>query len=162
MAFGTNSKIMRSFLLDALANTSAWALGSGGDTPKVMLCNNANTPDQNDTIAHNAYNGTGGQWLAATHEVTDSTNWVAGGRVLVSGGLQTATAGVAWYDANDTAGGGNVTVSAYGCMVYDDTITTPVADPGMTYHAFSVQPSAVTAGTFTIVWDTNGIFRLTL
>jgi hypothetical protein len=161
MAFGTSSKIFRSFLLDALANTSAWALASAGDVPKCALYGNTGTPNQDDTIAHNAFNGSGGAWVTA-NEITDVTNWVSGGRVLVSGGLQTATAGTAWYDANDTSGGGNVTVSAYGCMVYDDTITTPVADPGMTYHAFAVQPSAVTAGTFTVVWDANGIFRLAL
>jgi|SRR6266487_3457230 len=151
---------MRSFLLDALANTSAWALGAA-DVPKAALFGNTPTPNQDDTIAHNAYNGAGGQWLS-TSEVTDVTNWVAGGRPLVSGALQVATAATAWYDAADTAGGGNVTVSAYGVMVYDDTITTPVADPGMTYHAFGTQPSAVTAGTFTVVWDVNGIFRLAL
>jgi hypothetical protein len=162
MAFtGAGSKIMRSFLLDALTNKE-WNLAVAGDTPKVMLVNNAGTPNQDDTIAHNAYNGAGGQWVSATVEVIDVTNWVAGGRALGTQGLQTATAGTVWYDAADTAGGGNVTVSAYGCMVYDDTITTPVADPGMTWHSFSVQPSAVTAGTFTIVWDANGIFRLSL
>jgi hypothetical protein len=162
VAFGTNSKIMRSFLLDALANTSAWSLAAAADVPKVMLVNNAGTPNQDDTIAHNAYNGAGGQWVSATVEVIDVTNWVAGGRPLGTQGLQTATAATAWYDAADTSGAGNVTVSAYGCMVYDDTITTPVADPGMTYHAFGTQPSSVTAGTFTIVWDANGIFRLAL
>lgn len=160
MAFGTSSKIMRSFLLDALANTSAWALGAA-DVPKCALFGNTGTPNQDDTIAHNAFNGAGGAWVTA-NEITDVTNWVSGGRVLVSGALQVATAATCWYDANDTSGGGNVTVSAYGCLVYDDTITTPVADPGMTFHAFAVQPSAVTGGTFTVVWDANGIFRLAL
>ena len=160
MAFGTNSKIFRSFLLDALANTSAWALGAA-DVPKAALYGNSGTPNQDDTIAHNAFNGAGGAWVVA-NEITDATNWVSGGRPLVTGALQVATAATAWYDANDTSGAGNVTVSAYGVMVYDDTLTTPVADPGMTYHAFGTQPSAVTAGTFTIVWDANGIFRLAL
>lgn len=160
MAFGTSSKIFRSFLLDVLGNTSAWDLDSGADVPKVALYGNSGTPNQDDTIAHNAYNGSGGAWVTA-NEITDA-NWAAGGRPLVTGALQTGTAATAWYDAADTTGAGNVTVSAYGCLVYDDTLTTPVADPGMTYHAFAVQPSAVTAGTFTVVWDANGIFRLAL
>lgn len=157
MAFGTSSKILRSFLIDVLSNGGAYNLLTGQDVPKVALINNAGTPNQDDTLAHNAWNGAGGQWVAATVEVTD-TNWPAGGRALVNGALQVATAATVWYDANDTAGAGNVTVSAYGCFVYDDT----VGDAGMTYHAFAVQPSAVTAGTFTVVWDGNGIFRLSI
>ena len=75
MAFGTSSKIFRSFLLDALGNTSAWDLDSGADVPKVALYGSSGTPNQDDTIAHNAYNGSGGAWVTA-NEITD-TNWPA-------------------------------------------------------------------------------------
>jgi hypothetical protein len=49
----------------------------------------------------------------------------------------------------------------FGCLVYDDTLTTPVADQGLSYHYFGGTQS-VTSGTFTIVWNASGILSLTL
>jgi hypothetical protein len=164
VAFGTSSKIFRNFVSDVFQNVSTTP--SGGvdldtDVPKVALYGNTGTPNQDDTAAHNAYNGSGGAWVTA-NEITD-TNWPAGGRPLVSGAPNVSTAATYWYDAADTAGAGNVTVAnVYGVLVYDDTITAAVADIGMSYHAFSTQPAGVTAGTFTVVWDANGLFRYTL
>jgi hypothetical protein len=160
MAFGTSSKIFRNFIADLMQNTTS-AIDLDTDVPKVALYGNTGTPNQDDTAAHNAYNGSGGAWVTA-NEVTDA-NWAAGGRPLVSAAVSTPSAGVVMYDAADTAGAGNVTVAnVYGVLVYDDTVTTPVADLGMSFHAFSSQPAGVTAGTFTVVWDANGILRLTL
>lgn len=160
MAFGSASKIFRNFLTDELDKITA-SMDLGSDVPKVALYGNTGTPSQDDTAAHNAYNGAGGAWVTA-NEVTD-TNWPAGGRPLASTVLNSGTAATVFYDAADTAGAGNVTVAnVYGVLVYDDTVTTPVADLGISYHAFSVQPAGVTAGTFTVVWDANGIFRFTL
>ena len=51
--------------------------------------------------------------------------------------------------------------NAFGALVYDDTLTTPVADQGVSYHYFGGTQS-VTAGTLTIVWNASGIFALTL
>jgi hypothetical protein len=161
MTFGTSSKIFRNWVKDLHDRTTS-AIDLDTDVPKVALYGNTGTPNQDDTAAHNAYNGAGGAWVTA-NEVTD-TNWAAGGRAL--SGITTHfadTAGIVWYDAADTAGAGNVTVAnVYGVLVYDDTVTTPVADLGMSYHAFSTQPAGVTAGTFTVVWDSNGIHRYTL
>lgn len=161
MAFGTASKIFRNWPADLFSNVTS-AIDLDTDIPKVAIYGNTGTPSQDDTAAHNAYNGAGGAWVTA-NELTD-TNWAAGGRVLASIVTHFSdTAGIVWYDAADTAGAGNVTIaSAYGVLVYDDTVTTPVADLGMSYHAFTVQPASVTAGTFTVVWDVNGIFRYTL
>jgi hypothetical protein len=47
--------------------------------------------------------------------------------------------------------------SVYGTLVYDDTITTPVADPGLSYNYFG-GTNSVTSGTFTVVWNASGIF----
>jgi hypothetical protein len=49
----------------------------------------------------------------------------------------------------------------FGCLVYDDTITTPVADQGLCFNYFGGTQS-VTAGTFTVVWSASGIFRITV
>jgi hypothetical protein len=47
-----------------------------------------------------------------------------------------------------------------GCLVYDDTLTTP-DDPGVCYNWFGSAQS-VTNGTFTVVWHANGLFRITV
>jgi hypothetical protein len=66
------------------------------------------------------------------------------------------------FDANDLAGGGTVTITnAYGCFVYDDTITAgTVADQGVCFNYFGGAQS-VTSGTFTIVWSASGLFQIT-
>jgi hypothetical protein len=148
--------MFRPYIADVFDNTTAMDLGS--DVPKVALYNNTITPDNDVTSANSAYNV--GQWATA-QEVTD-TNWPAGGRPLASTVLNSGTADVVFYDAADTAGAGNVTLSSvFGCLVYDDTITTPVADQGISYNYFGGSQS-VTAGTFTVVWHANGIWRITL
>jgi hypothetical protein len=153
----TNSKIFRQTLADILGNTTAMDLNS--DSFKVALYNNTPTPDNDVTAANSAYNV--GQWATA-QEVIDATNWVAGGRALASLSIDVSVADVVFWDAADLAGGGTVTLTnAYGCLVYDDTIATPVADQGVCYNYFGGAQS-VTAGTFTIQWNANGVFRITL
>jgi|SRR5262245_19180903 len=161
MAFGTASKIFRNWLKDLHDRTTS-AIDLDTDVPKVALYGNTGTPDQNATAVLSSYNGAASAWVTA-NELTDA-NWAAGGRVLSTITTHFAdTAGILWYDAADTAGAGNVTISnAYGVLVYDDTVTTPQADLGISFHAFSTQPASVTNGTFTVVWDSNGIFRYTL
>lgn len=164
MAFGTNSKMFITWAQGVMGNNGSSVLpttygGLAADTVKVALYNNSGTPSETDTAAHAAYNGTGGPWVLA-NEVTDATNWVAGGRALASKTLNTSS-NVFTFDAADLAGGGNVTISnAYGCLVYDDTITS-VADLGVCFNAFGSGQS-VTAGTFTIVWNASGIFTVTV
>jgi hypothetical protein len=156
----SNSRIFRQYLADVLQNTTA--LDFDTDVPKVALYNNSITPNQDVTAALSAYNAATSQWVTA-NEVTDATNWVAGGRPLSGITFHgNDTAGTVWYDAADTAGAGNVTLaSVFGCLVYDDTLTTPVADQGLSYHYFGGTQS-VTAGTFTVVWNSLGIQRFTL
>lgn len=154
----TNSKIFRQYLADVLGNTTAMDLNTDASI-KVALYNNTITPDNDVTAANSAYNV--GQWATA-QEVIDATNWVAGGRALSGATIDSGTADTVFFDATDLAGGGAVTLTnAYGCLVYDDTIATPVADQGICYNYFG-GANSVTAGTFTIVWHANGIFRITL
>lgn len=136
--------------------------GLGADTVKVALFNNSVTPDKDAALTSTGYNS--GTWVTA-NEVTDATNWVAGGRALASKTLTAPSTGVFMFDAADLAGGGNVTLAnVYGCLVYDDTITAGtggVADEGLSFNYFG-GPQGVTAGTFTIVWNANGIARVTV
>lgn len=153
----TNSKIFRPFLADVLGNVAAFDLDA--DAFKAALYNNSITPDNDVTSSNSAYNV--GQWATA-QEVYESGQWAQGGVALGSVVLNSATADVVFFDAADTASGSAADLAnVYGCLVYDDSLTTPVADQGVCYNYFG-GANSVTNGTFTVQWHANGIFRFTL
>lgn len=153
----TNSKLMRQFLADAVLNVAAFDLDS--DTFRVALYNNSITPDNDVTAANSAFNV--GQWTT-TNEVSQAVQWPTGGVALTSPVINVGTADVVFWDAADTASGSAATLaSVFGCLVYDDTLTTPVADQGICYNYFG-GTNSVTNGTLTVVWHANGIWRATL
>lgn len=159
----TDSRIFRQFVGDMCTNTAAFTLG-GSDVFKAALMNNTGTPDRDVAAAASAYNT--GQWTAATNEVIDSTgggtDWPAGGVSLGTETLTTSAGGIVMFDAPDTASGATADIAtAFGCLVYDDTLTTPVADQGVCFNYFGGSNS-VTNGTFTIVWNVNGVARITV
>ena len=153
----SNSKIFVATLEDQLENTTAVDLNS--DTFKAALYNNSITPDQTVASANTAYNA--GQWAIA-NEVSDGTNWDAGGEPLTAVS-SSFTSNVYTFDAADTpqSGASTTLANVHGCLVYDDTIATPVADQGLCFNYFGGAQS-VTAGNFTIVWHTSGILAYTL
>lgn len=153
----SNSKIFMAFLEDVLENTTEMDLAA--DTLKAALYDNDITPSQTVTSANTAYNA--GQWTASGNEVADGTEWDAGGEPL-TGVASGFSSNVYTLDATDTPSGGTSATLAnvYGCLVYDDTITTPVADQGISYHYFG-GANSVTDGTFTILWNASGILSLT-
>jgi len=135
------------------------------DTVNAALFNNSVSPDASAAVASTGFNT--GTWTT-TNEVTDVTNWTSGGRALgsktfsaLTAGSQTTASSVAFAAAN-TSGGGSVTISgALGCMVYDATISAgTVAKQGLCFNYFGGSQS-VTGGTFTIVWDASGVFKVT-
>jgi hypothetical protein len=133
------------------------------DTIDVSLFNNTTTPDATVAVASSGYNT--GVWVTG-NEVTDATNWVAGGRALASKAFSYDSGSVSQvFHAANLAGGGNVTIAnAYGCLVYDLSITAgTVAKQGLCFNYFG-GAQAVTAGTFTIVWatvgGTTGVFNI--
>lgn len=141
--------------------------GSGGllaDAVKAALFDNTVSPDATAAVASTGYNS--GTWTTGKEQT--HANWAAGGRALgtktyasVTAGSQT-TAGAIGFDAADLAGAGTLTLAnVYGCLVYDDTISSgTVADQGMCFNYFGGVQS-VTGGTFTIVWDATGVFKFT-
>ncbi len=159
MAFGSASSVFREWNVMTNQVSGTGYTGLDSDTVKAALFNNSVTPDKDAAVASTGFNT--GTWTT-TNEVTDATNWVSGGRALASKAFSTPSAGVCMFDAADLAGGGSVTITnAYGAFVYDDTITAgTVADQGVCFNSFGGAAS-VTAGTFTIVWSANGIFRIT-
>ena len=153
----SNSKIFMALIEDALENTVALDLNA--DSFKVALYDNDITPDQTVTSANTAYNA--GQWTAAGNEVADGTEWDAGGEPLANP-TSTRASNVYTFDGDNTVSGGSSATLAnvFGCLVYDDTMTSP-ADQGVCYNYFG-GTNSVTDGTFTVVWHTSGIFTLTL
>jgi hypothetical protein len=156
MAWST-SKIFTATITDILNNTAS--VDHNSDTFKAALYNNTTAPDQTVASANTAYSIS--QW-ATTNEVTDTTNWDVAGEPLTSV-TSTFSSNVYTFDAANTpqSGASCTLANVYGCLVYDDTVTTPVADQGVSFHYFGgVQ--GVTAGNFSIIWHTSGIFALTL
>jgi len=153
----TDSKIFSAMVTDALNGTEPFDLNT--DSFKAALYNTTTAPDQTVTSANTAY--AVGQWVVG-NEVSDGTNWDVAGEPL-TGVTSVFSTNVYTFDAVDTPQGGATTTLAavFGCLVYDDTVTTPVADQGVCYNYFGGSQS-VTAGTFTIVWNGSGIFTLTL
>lgn len=155
------SAIFREWVVGPMMQASGTGYtGLDSDTIHNALFNNSVTPDKDAAVASTGYNT--GTWVTG-NEVTDATNWIAKGRPLASKTFTTPSTGVAMFDAADTAGGGNVTLSnAFGSLILDDTITAgTVADQGVCFLYFGGAQS-VTAGTFTVVYHANGIMRITV
>ena len=147
----SNSKVFGVLLEDLLKNTAAFALAS--DTLKVALYNNSITPDQTVSAANSAYNS--GQWATA-QEVYESGQWAQGGVSLASVTV-TRSSATTTLDAADTASGSAADLAnVHGCLIYDDTLTTPVADQGICYVYFG-GGSSVVNGTLTVQWSASGI-----
>ena len=76
--------------------------------------------------------------------------------------VDVSVADVVFFDAANTASGASATLAAvFGCLVYDQSLATPVDNQGICYNYFGGTQS-VTDGTFTIVWHANGVMRFTL
>jgi hypothetical protein len=153
----TNSKLFRQTIADIIGNNTAFDFDT--DAIKAALFNNTTTPDQNVAAASAAYNA--GQWVTA-NEVFQAGQYAQGGVALASKVIDVATSAVVMLDAADVTSGSAATLAnVYGALVYDDTLTTPVADQAISFNYFGGAQS-VTAGTFTVVWNANGIGRATL
>lgn len=137
--------------------------GLGADSVKFALFG-GNTPDRTVAVTATGYNAAASQWVVA-NEKTSGTDWVAGGRVLASKTLTIASAGIFMFDAADLNSVATATLSGVeGGLVYDNTITAGtggVAAQGVCYNWFGGAQS-VTAGTFSVVFNVNGLLRITV
>jgi hypothetical protein len=157
-----NSKIFDAFVLDVLENTAAFDLGGTPDTFKVALFDNDITPSNTVSAANSAFGA--GQWVSAGNEVFEAGQWATGGVALTTPDMSIPTGATIMFDAADTASGSAADLAnVYGCLVYDDTLATPVADQGVCYNYFGGANSVVN-GTFTVVWaaPNAGIFSFTV
>jgi len=160
MAF-TASAIFRQFVADTLAGTSVFDLNAPSDTYKIALYNNTGTPDKDATAALSAYAAATRAWVVA-NEVSQAVTWPVAGVAAASLTITTPATGVIMFDAADTASGASATLAnVYGSLCYNDTKTTPVADQGVCYNYFG-GVNSVTSGVLTVVWNANGLFRITV
>jgi hypothetical protein len=153
------SHVFRSFLGDVMGNVAPLDLDSDGF--KAALYGNSGTPTPNVTSALSAYNAGSSQWVTA-NEVSQAVQFPAGG-VALSGIVlnSTGTNNVVFWDANDVASGSAATLAnVYGTLVYDTTSST-VTNQGVCFNYLGGSNS-VTNGTFTVVWNANGIWRATV
>jgi hypothetical protein len=164
MAFGASSAIFQQAMLNPILGR-LWTTAApttfsslSADVVNVALFNNTTTPDKTAAVGSTGYNT--GVWVTG-NEVIDTlnTNWVAGGRATASKAfsIDTGSSSVCFQSAA-TAGAGNVTITnAFGCLVYDNTITAgTVAKQAMCYNSFGGSAQGVTNGTFTVLWATVG------
>jgi len=154
----TDSRVFREWVRGPMMQASGTGYtGLDSDAVKVALFDNTVSPDLDAVVASTAY-GTG-TWTTA-REVSGGTNWPAGGRTLTGKTFTTPDSGTVMFDAADLAAAGTVTLSnAYGCLVYDDSITGgTVADQGVAYLYFGGAQSVV-SGSFTVVWSDSGLVR---
>jgi hypothetical protein len=156
----TASGIFRAFLTDTLAGTAVFDLNAPSDTYKVALYDNDITPDKDATSANTAYNA--GAWTASGNEVSDGAEWASAGVALDSATITNPTTNVVMFDAADEVSGSSATLAnVYGCLIYNDTKTTPVADQGVC-HIYFGGTNSVTDGTLTVSWNASGLFRITV
>lgn len=156
----TDSRAFRAWVQGPMMQASGTGYtGLDSDTVKVALFNNTVTPDLDAVVAETGYNT--GTWTAA-REISGGVNWPVGGRPLASKTFTVPDSGTMMFDAADLSAAGTLTLTdAYGCLIYDDTITGgTVADQGVAYLYFG-GPQSVVSGSFTVVWSSNGIVRLT-
>jgi hypothetical protein len=153
----SDSRTFDQLWLGALDRTTAFDLDT--DAFLVALYDNDITPDRTVSLANSAFNA--GQWATAGNEVIDASGWPTGGRSLVTPDITTSAGFVVW-DAADTASANSTTTltANFGCLVYDDTIASPTANPGVCFLYFGGSNS-VTNGLYTIVYHANGLFRVT-
>ena len=160
----TASKIFTSYLYQIITNTSA----SAWPTDALFECalfDSTLTPNQTDTVAHNAYAAAGGQWAGGGVVDTGTggpAGWPALGRPLVTAALSAATVNPLTFSAANTVSASATTTltNANGLLLYDHTAGTPT-DMGLCYIWFG-GAQTVTLGTFTIAWNASGIMTLTL
>lgn len=139
-------------LRDILQNDTAIDLPV--DVIKGALFTNTPTPNFDTNTAYGAapFNA---------NEVPNGSGYTTGGAALANDAITVASpsATMLKYDADDLAWVAATFASVRGVLLYDDTIAAPTADPAIVAVTFGADFS-VTAGTFTVQWNANGIFTI--
>ncbi|MCH7827479.1 MAG: hypothetical protein IIC75_05855, partial [Bacteroidetes bacterium] len=123
-------------------------LKNGGDTIKVALMDNVHTFDPDDNTFAD---------VSANELLSSGTGYTSGGETLANQAVTQDDANdLAKYDADDVQWT-TVTFTAYHAVIYDDTWAGDDLIGSIDFGG----AKAVTGGTFTIAWNSNGIIKLT-
>lgn len=145
-----------SFLIKALNKEIDW----DSDTINVALVTSSYTPDQDahdywDDVVANEVSGTGytanGATLASKTPLTMSA-FPTGAYVSASNKIRLDAADVTWSSS---------TITARYAVIYDRTPGTDGTRPLLGYVDFGSNQSS-SNGNFTLTWDANGIFEITV
>lgn len=99
-------------------------------------------------------------WPGTGTEVS-SAGYTTKGQTLTTPTFVASGSKLVFDEADATMVWSGVTFTAQGCIVFNDTTTSPYADPVICAINFGT-PQIVSNGTFTITWDNaNGIFFAT-
>ncbi|MET0426663.1 MAG: hypothetical protein ABW046_22540 [Actinoplanes sp.] len=149
----TASAAFRQLIADMIGNTTAFDYDA--DTMKLAGFDNTITPDKNVSAANSAYGA--GVWASGG---VSGTNFPAAGVTLASKTVLVSTNNVVTIDAADPAITGTSLTNLTGLLCYDDTLTTPVADQGQSYHYLG--GSNTVTGDVNLILSTNGLVQYTL
>lgn len=139
-------------MADLIYDTFKEYLGDGtidmdADAFKIMLLTDTHTPDQTDA----------GYADVSAEEVSSGNGYTTGGESLTSV-VWDRTGGTVKFDAAD-AQWTSATFTARYAIIYDDSVTTPTADPLVCLIDFTANKQ-VSSGTFTIEFNASGIMTL--
>jgi hypothetical protein len=139
---------MYGLTLRDILDASALPVDVVSDTLRQQLVTDTHTPNFNTHAAE----------TDITNEVAGSGDYTAGGVTLASKTL-TASGGVLTFDAADASLTGTTLSSVRGRIVFDDTVTAPVADPLVVSTTFGADYST-SSGTFAITENASGIWTI--
>src|SRR5512137_417650 len=147
-----SSGLFTAYFTDIINNTTAIDLNTDANLKVALFGNASKTPDKTVASANTAYGA--GVW--ASDGVSDVSGWPAVGRNLATV-TSVFSSNVYTFDAADTQSANDHTdlTAVYGLLLYDDDMTTPVADQGILFMSLS-GPQTVASGRFTIVWNASG------
>lgn len=147
------SAAFRQLVADMIGNVTAFDYDA--DTMKMAAFDNTITPNKNVSAANSAYGA--GVWASGG---VSGTNFPAAGVTLAGKTVDVGTNDKVTVDANDNTITGTALTNITGLLCYDDTLTTPVADQGMSYHYLGGSSSP--SGDVTLVYSSNGLKQYTL
>jgi len=138
------AKVYSKFHLSALTTS----LNYTSDTIKIMLCTSSYTPNQSTD-----------QFKSSVTAEVVGTGYTATGATLASKTSATAAL-VATFDAADVSWSTS-TITARYAVIYDSTPASDAARPLICYIDFGADVVS-SGGTFTITFDTLGIWTMTV
>ena len=142
-------------LLDQLAGDGTLDLSGTPDTIDFQFVTDAEVPDYDNASPDETDITTEGS------AVTTAGTYTTGGEPLTTPTLTLSTTHVYFDEGGSDPSLTGTTIDAEGVIGFDDTVTTPIADPLLWGTDFGSTYST-SNGTFAITWDANGIFRFSL